>query len=183
MEFNNQRPLGRIPKKSYATISEAAILALLGELPANIKQPIAHALKKILDKQAADERMNYEVIERSLGEVFSGHIHGPLADADPLLSDYYHVLFDGYLYAYGTLTIPGSTDTVIDVYRSTDDGANFDIFDTITIESGEHKGKNRLQGRVKHGDLLYLDASTIGTDAEGILMQVVVQNYDRSGMI
>lgn len=182
MEHNNQRALGRVPNKSYAVVSEQTIASLLAEIPDEIKRPLTKALKRILDKQAADERLNYEAIERSLYEKFSGHIHGPLADADPITSDYYHVLFDGFLYAYGTLTVVGSTDTVVDIYRSTDDGATFDVYDSVTIEAGEHKGKNRLAGRVKHGDLLYYDIPTIGTNAEGILMQTIIQNYDRTGV-
>lgn len=182
MEASLNRARGRVPRKSYPAMSERAIVATLAEIPGDIRQPLARSLKKILDKQAYDERLNYEAIERSLGEVFSGHISGALADANPTTSDYYHVLFDGFLYGYGTLTVAGSTDTVVDIYRSTDDGANFTLADSLTIAASAHKGSTRLSPRVAHGDLLYFDLSTIGTGAEGILMQVLIQNYDRNGV-
>lgn len=171
---------GRVPRKNYAAVNQNEINSLLSSLPQEIRVPISQALTKIFAKQAIDERLNYDAIERSLGEVFSGHAKGDLASISPTSSDYYHVLFGGWLYSYATLTTVGSSDTTVDIYRSVDDGVNFTLLETITVVSGSHVGSTRLSSRVEKDDLLYYDISSVGTGAAGLLMQLLIQNYNRA---
>lgn len=172
--------LGRVPRKNYAVVNQSELVNNLAELPNEVRRPLVRGLVKIFQKQAIDERLNYETIERSLGEVFSGHIKGLLSSAFPATSDYYRVLFGGWLYTYATLTTVGSTHTVIEVYRSTDNGANFTLLEYIFIEPSSHVAESRWASRVEEGDLLYWKVSAVGTSAAGLFMQLLIQNYARS---
>lgn len=171
---------GRVPRKNYAAVNQSEIDSLLIGLDPEIRRPISTALSKIFQKQAIDERLNYEAIERSLGEVFSSHATGVLADISPATSDYYRVLFGGWLYSYATLTTVGSTDSVIEIYRSVNSGTSFTLLETLTIEDTSHVAESRFTSRVNAGDLLYYEIATAGTSAAGLFMQLLIQNYNRA---
>lgn len=59
-----------IPRKSYFTVSPGMIRQLLvqGGLDTSFVEPVAHTLHKLFDKFGADERLNYDVIEKFMGQ-------------------------------------------------------------------------------------------------------------------
>lgn len=154
-----------IPKKSYFAVTEHTLrgeLTKFGVDEATAKG-LATALHRIFNRMGADERLNYDIIERNLGgapnEIASWHTPANITVAS--LSDIYEVLVGGNtieLVANLSAALTGDTD--IDFL------VNGVVAGTVTVASGDTRGINTIVQTVapgSPGDQFTLEVTAVGT--------------------
>lgn len=63
----NRSETAHIPKKSYPALSPLVLTSYFKSVPEEVRSGLVEGLTKILNNQATDERLNYDVIEKNLG--------------------------------------------------------------------------------------------------------------------
>jgi len=78
----NRNPT-HIPKKSYPMLSSSKIKSVLlsSGIDSELANSLTDALRKILDQQAVDERLNYDVIEKGLANVGASKVYATIVVA------------------------------------------------------------------------------------------------------